>query len=117
MTVIVMRESVTLHQISFLYINRLPIDNRSLNWLKVLLFTKERCIMDEINGTIPTKNRRVLPEVKLNALGNRSDKQRFWLALKFACWNYVENTQVHGFFYLRAVESKGLKRFARIVKF
>lgn len=64
--------------------------------------------MEKIRGPVPVK--RTLPEIKLNALGNRNGKQRFWIALKCACWNYIENTQVHGFFYLKAVESKGLKR-------
>lgn len=66
--------------------------------------------MDKIE-TISTNKKRILPVIKVNAHGNRSKKQRFWLALKCVCWNYVENTQVHGFFYLRAIESKGFKRF------
>ncbi len=67
----------------------------------------------EIKGTIPTKNnkKRTLPEVKLNSLGNRSLKERFWLAFGIVFWNYVQNTQVHGFVYLRGVESQGFKRF------
>lgn len=67
--------------------------------------------MDKIVERSPTNQKRTLPEIKLNALGNRNKKQRFWLALKCVCWNYVENTQVHGFFYLRAIESQGFKRF------
>lgn len=44
--------------------------------------------------------------MKLPENGNR-----YWLALKHVFYDYIDHTQVHGFFYLRAKESKGFKRF------
>lgn len=66
--------------------------------------------MIKIDETTISTTIRTLPEIKLNSLGNRNKKQRFWLALKTICSNYINNTQVHGFFYLRKNESKGFKR-------
>ncbi|KAG4077324.1 hypothetical protein HA402_009725 [Bradysia odoriphaga] len=66
--------------------------------------------MDEIREAFPANKKRILPPIKLNPLGNLSRSQRFWLALKGVWRSYVESTSVHGFFYLRGVESAGFKR-------
>lgn len=63
--------------------------------------------MDKIEEIKSFRKKRSPPE------SERSN--RFWLALKFACRQYVDNTQVHGFFYLRSTESKGYTRFLQFV--
>lgn len=68
--------------------------------------------MDKVAGKMAFRKKR--PHLERVEQGNR-----FWLALKNATCNYVEHTQVHGFFYLRASESQGIKRFEKysIIKY
>lgn len=68
-------------------------------------------IMDEIEeSSVTANNKRILPVIKLNPLENLGRRQRLWVAIKRVSRNYVENTSVHGFYYLRGMENESPKR-------
>lgn len=69
--------------------------------------------MDKIDEATDSIKFRTLPEIKINSLGNRKRMDRFWLALKSICYDYADNTQMHGLFYFRKNESNGFQRYCK----
>lgn len=70
--------------------------------------------MSKIRKVTNSMEIRTLPEIKLNSFGS-SNRQKFWLALKRVQLDYIEETKVHGFFFLRVDESIGFKRLKNVL--